>query len=86
MVELKTMDLDVCSKRYSKYVKLTARQLCCTSNGQDSCQGDSGGPLVNDGKQIGIVSWGMGCGDDAFPGIYSKVSGLRTWIDEKSQL
>lgn len=81
-----TISFDECQAKYSKYVRLTPRQLCCTSDGHDSCQGDSGGPLVANGKQIGIVSWGMGCGDGSYPGIYSKVSELWKWIDEKSKL
>lgn len=54
---------------------------------KDSCQGDSGGPLmVPDGqgyfKQIGVVSWGFGCGWPTQYGVYSRVGDrvLYDWI------
>lgn len=46
-------------------------------------QGDSGGPLmVNDGKwqQVGIVSWGIGCGKGQFPGVYTRMTSYMTWL------
>ncbi|XP_055460482.1 serine protease 41-like isoform X2 [Psammomys obesus] len=51
----------------------------------DTCSGDSGGPLVCDVDglwyQIGIVSWGIGCGRPNLPGIYTNVSRYYNWIE-----
>ena len=53
------------------------------STTEDSCQGDSGGPLLNkDGVQVGIVSYGKGCGERGIPGVYSRVSYAADWIKE----
>ena len=54
--------------------------------GKDSCQEDSGGPLVckpvggGDWVQVGIVSWGEGCGDPKHFGLYTHVGYFRDWI------
>jgi secreted trypsin-like serine protease len=56
------------------------------AGGQDSCQGDSGGPLLvfgpNGPRQMGIVSWGVGCAAAGLPGIYSEIyrGPLQEWV------
>lgn len=45
-------------------------------------QCDSGGPAVCNGELQGIVSWGIGCALQGYPGIYTKVCNYVDWIQE----
>jgi len=62
---------------------LTSRMICAYAEGRDSCQGDSGGPLFlagNAAVQIGVVSWGKGCAQTGYPGVYARITHQRHWI------
>ncbi|MDJ0381939.1 serine protease [Streptomyces sp. G-G2] len=50
--------------------------------GKDACQGDSGGPLVVQGRLIGLVSWGRGCGLADSPGVYTRIAPLIEFVGE----
>ncbi|XP_043584054.1 trypsin-4-like [Bombus pyrosoma] len=77
-----------CSRLYITR-PITRRMICAgyvNTGGKDACQGDSGGPLVQHDKLIGIVSWGFGCARPSYPGVYTRVTVLRSWITEKTGL
>lgn len=71
------------------YRGLVKESMMCAGLGVvDSCQGDSGGPAVAyvrgeaDPLLVGIISWGVKCGDKSFPGVYTRVASFSGWISE----
>mmetsp|Transcript_13172 Transcript_13172/g.28436 ORF Transcript_13172/g.28436 Transcript_13172/m.28436 type:complete len:746 (+) Transcript_13172:167-2404(+) len=75
---------DCCNNYDYGCSQITDNMMCAGRPGQDSCQGDSGGPIFDTAtqKQVGIVSWGYGCADSRFPGVYSRISAQYDWINE----
>ncbi|WP_031475422.1 S1 family peptidase [Streptomyces bicolor] len=72
-----------CSSSYGS--SFIASDMVCagyTSGGVDTCQGDSGGPLLIGGVLAGITSWGEGCAQAGYPGVYTR---LTTFSDEVTE-
>lgn len=78
-VDVPVVNQNACDRAYAG---ITARMICAGINGKDSCQGDSGGPLTYEGYHVGVVSFGYGCAFEGYPGVYSRTSELREFIDK----
>jgi secreted trypsin-like serine protease len=83
-----------CNAQESYDGAVTDTMICAglEEGGKDTCQGDSGGPLTTPvpggGSDVGsyrvltgITSWGEGCADPNFFGVYTRVAKFRDWIN-----
>jgi trypsin len=79
-----------CEDMYSGRGNITSSMLCAQGrarNGSitDACQGDSGGPLMCESSGTwtihGATSWGRGCADRRYPGVWSRVFHTLGWIE-----
>ena len=82
-------DCDTSYNALSPFVFDPDTMVCAgeTTGGKDSCQGDSGGPLVvkdaiGAWTQVGVVSFGLGCGFPLYYGVYARIGGpvLNGWL------
>ncbi|MFJ5614347.1 S1 family serine peptidase [Streptomyces sp. NPDC093221] len=75
----------VCAQAYpgsfdGTYVRASMMCAGAKGGGRDACQGDSGGPLVVGDRVVGLVSWGSGCAEAAYPGVYTRVSAMASLV------
>lgn len=82
-VVLNQVSYSVCAAQYGG---LPSGVLCAAAPGKDACQGDSGGPLALTigGKvvQVGITSFGQGCADPRYSGVYTNVGNYYNWVNQ----
>lgn len=77
---------DRCANEFrSRGANIDKTQLCAGGEAEkDSCRGDSGGPLMFQQNGVwvaaGIVSFGVKCGTQGVPGVYTRVSQYMDWI------
>ncbi|ROL43357.1 Anionic trypsin [Anabarilius grahami] len=66
------------------YGRLITENMFCAGfmeGGKDSCRVDSGGPVVCNGELRGVVSWGYGCAQRGYPGVYVEVCHYTDWVE-----
>jgi len=78
----------VCNRDVAYAGDVTGNMFCAGAYKKDSCQGDSGGPAsaVIQGvrRQIGVVSWGIGCGERDKYGVYTRLPLYIGWIADNT--
>merc|ERR1712168_1473860 len=82
-----TAQSDSTCTRYAASGVLPNIKMCAYQQSTDSCQGDSGGPLaVQENSKytvVGVVSYGNGCAQTGYAGVYARVTAYDSWIREK---
>lgn len=80
-VDVPVVSRHKCSDDYADEASITSSMFCASEPGsKDACSGDSGGPLVYNNELCGIVSWGIGCAQALYPGVYTSVRAVRSFI------
>ncbi|XP_001361207.3 seminase [Drosophila pseudoobscura] len=79
-VQIQLIRKTVCQRAYRSQDTLYASTFCARSSGKDSCTGDSGGGVIYRNQLCGIVSWGLGCANANYPGVYTSIHRARSFI------
>jgi secreted trypsin-like serine protease len=87
-VELEVLPPSLCVEAYGREFD-ESRWFCAgdyENGGVDTCQGDSGGPFMVQGANggawmlAGITSFGEGCGEPGYPGVYTDVRTILSFV------
>merc|ERR1739842_33731 len=81
-VDVPVVSDDDCRGAYGQS-DITDSMICAglEAGGKDSCQGDSGGPFMCGNQLSGVVSWGYGCAEPGYPGVYTQTSYFVDWVN-----
>ena len=82
IANVQLVDNSVCKIAYGEG-RITPGMLCAASSNTDACLGDAGGALVYRGTALGLISWGNGCGNSNFPGVYTNLIYFNEWIQSE---
>lgn len=93
-LELSVWDNEMCqdvlrTTSLGRYFSLHRSFICAGGEvGKDTCTGDGGSALVCQSQEgerytlVGMVAWGVGCGESGIPGVYASVPFADDWIIE----
>ncbi|QLG45403.1 serine protease [Costertonia aggregata] len=84
------VDFITCKENYYLINRLVSKDMICAGyndGGIDSCEGDSGGPLFIEDSLgnkflFGVTSWGEGCAEPGYYGVYSNIMEHIDFINE----
>jgi len=85
---IQIQDKDECAEAYiEENTVITDNMICASSVGKGACSGDGGGPLIVKGQNstedivVGIAAFGIGCVEEDFPGVYTAMSTMASYVD-----
>ncbi|KAK4325822.1 hypothetical protein Pmani_003602 [Petrolisthes manimaculis] len=84
--EIPVVEQQYCIDSYGLHITPTMMCAGYPLGQYDACGGDSGGPLVCDGLLQGIMSWGEGCGQSVYFGVYTRVAFFSDWIEKHNYI
>ncbi|KAM7354832.1 seminase-like [Cochliomyia hominivorax] len=83
MINIPIVDRRRCRKMYWGICDIIPEMFCAGGiRGKSSCFGDSGGPAVFNNQLCGVISGGVGCGRNKFPGLYTNIASFLDFINE----
>ncbi|KAL3276737.1 hypothetical protein HHI36_012107 [Cryptolaemus montrouzieri] len=93
-VSIPPFDITACNVLYARLRATVGQSQICAGGeaNKDSCVGDSGGPLMFHNNEsrwfaVGLVSYGINCGTEGWPGVYTSIPFYYNWIvDQISEL
>ena len=101
LIELPVVDNYQCQNQLrqtrlgSKFILDDSLMCAGGEKGKDTCQGDGGSPLAcrsktdpNRYEVVGLVAFGIGCGENGIPGVYANINRPETleWIEYNRNL
>ncbi|XP_018614329.2 tryptase-like [Scleropages formosus] len=86
-VRVPIVDRQVCQSKYARQrIQIKHGMICAGQPGKGVCLGDSGDSLMcfhdNKWSLVGVVSFGIRCGQTGFPSVYTRVSSYRKFIHD----
>jgi hypothetical protein len=86
-VNIKTVAASTCKEAYRSALDTVTDTMLCANdlNLKSACHGDSGGGMFyaktgSPYKLAGVVSFGKGCANRWFPGVYTDITRFLDWI------
>ncbi|KAK5647070.1 hypothetical protein RI129_005534 [Pyrocoelia pectoralis] len=86
LVEMPKVSDDKCAEVYSNFNATT--MICFGRNGGgEACLSETGGPILvrrmkHIMEQVGIASYGIGCGEIGKPGVFTRVTAFHDFIEK----
>nr|AAX34053.1 Sui m 6 allergen [Suidasia medanensis] len=81
--ELTVVSNKECNDKWGEVNTVTDGMICALDSKRQACNGDSGGPLVQNGKLVGVVSWGPSkCPPGEYMSVYTRPNYYADWIKQ----